>query len=92
MRYGIYDKQDNLWLGENEAKDGPAVFDEGEFGQWARQIATVAAQVVRIRAGWEHGRVVVKEFDEGALRKRDEVPLRSTNAKVLEKLERGTIV
>jgi hypothetical protein len=96
--WGIYDTQDHLWLGSNDAGTGPKVFAEDEvvngtpLGADALIIARIAAQVGDVRAGWKTGRSQPREYHGQATKLRDEVPLKDTTANVLRKMENGSII
>ena len=88
--YGMYDTQDNCWLGDDT---GPKVFtieDSAKAnGLPHRLLAQIAAQMVEVQLGYTPGRVEVREFNTPNLRLRDQVQTRMTPLEALIKLENG---
>lgn len=81
MKYGIYDNDDHVWLGNNDTETGPKLFDD-------HRLAMVARDVVRLQLGViDVGRIVVREFTETHMVKRDEVPLKMDTHTALSILE-----
>ena len=77
--YGIYDTQDNMWLGD---EFGPKRFDD-------YLIARIAAQVVEDQVFGTNlgGRYVAKAIPEAAYTKRDDVTLKRTTLESLTRIE-----
>jgi hypothetical protein len=86
--YGMYDTQDNCWLGD---ETGPRVFtieDSAKAnGMPHRLMAQIAAQMVEVQLGYTPGRVQVREYDVKNLRLRDQVETQCTPLEALIKLE-----
>ncbi len=85
MKYGLYDTQDHLWLGENDDGTIPKLYEDYE-------IAVVTARVIDAQLDWEPGRTRAKEFADGPLRLRDSVDTKRTALEALEGLESGKIL
>lgn len=85
MEYGILDTQDNCWMGDNDAGDGPRLFDD-------EAIARVAAQVMDVQLGWKTGRCRAKEFNADSLRLRDKVDAKMDGLTALDGLESGRFI
>lgn len=88
MTYGIYDTQDDCWLGENETGTGPKTFDDPKVARLAAEIAAIQLGLPR---GEKAGRIVVRPYDGSGTVLKDEVPTKDTPLNVLRKLERGVI-
>lgn len=93
-RFGIYDTQDNLWMGDDK---GPKLFCEGEQlenghvvnAEEAELFARAAAVLVDVQLRQQPGRTMAMPYEDGPLRLRDEkVPAMST-LEALERYERG---
>ena len=88
--YGMYDTQDNCWLGD---ETGPKVFTVEDSaranGLPHRLMAQIAAQMVEVQLGYTPGRVQVREFNAPNLRLRDQVETQMTPLEALIKLESG---
>jgi hypothetical protein len=88
-RYGLYDTKDNLWLGGD---DGPKSFGEGDV------FARICSEVVGHTVGWSDDpdsihRVEVRELPEGGpWSKHDEIKKVMTEAEVLKRKERGSLL
>lgn len=82
MKLGIYDIQDDCWLGVNDKGTGPKTFDDPELAEVAREVACK-------QLGWPYSRLVIQPFVEAVLVEKDEVPTKMTTAKALRKLEEG---
>ena len=82
MKYGILDTQDNTWLGDD---GGPKLFDKF----WT---ARIAAQVWEMQCfGTDQGaRFKAQEFEMGQLHKKDEIPIRMSGAKAIQRIEGRT--
>jgi hypothetical protein len=76
-KWGVYDEQDELWLGTAE---GPLRYDEQDV---ARAVAEAAVRM----SGWPSTRVRVREIDRIAHRKLREMVI--TPLEVLKRVEGG---
>jgi hypothetical protein len=102
-RYGLYDTKDNLWLGGD---DGPKSFGEGDVlpngkvldDNGAYVFARICSEVVGHTVGWSDDpdsihRVEVRELPEGGpWSKHDEIKKVMTEAEVLKRKERGSLL
>lgn len=81
MRYGIYDTQDKVWIGDS---GGPAVFDDPVF-------ARAAAQVAECRlTGTDLGcRMVARAMPDDISKKRDELSTLMSTGEALDQIENG---
>lgn len=77
--FGIYDKKDDCWLGNNE---GPKLFD-------TELKARLAARILAGQLGWSPTRLVAEEFEEEDLQYKDDVQTERSAEEWLEGLERG---
>lgn len=79
MAWGIFDTQDDLWIGDD---NGPRVFEE-EF------IAKVAAQVVsdQVLGTDLVDRFQAREIEDREWRKRDEITVKRTTLESLQRIE-----
>lgn len=83
IKYGIYDVQDNCWLGTSEEGTGPKTFD-------IKTLAKVASMIAAKRLGIPYTRLEVRPvYQGGAWSIKDELPTRMSTAKALRKLEDG---
>ncbi len=82
MTYGIYDTQDDSWLGDDK---GPKLFTEAEHGADAHLLARAAAQVAETQLTGSDlgGRIVAKEYDRQATLLKDSVGTRMSAAEAL---------
>ena len=90
VKYGIYDTQDNCWLGD---ENGPKLFDrEHELvkrGLPQRTAAQIAAQMTAVQLGYPQTRLVALEFKTQELVLKDSVDTKMTAVEALRKLENG---
>jgi len=90
VSYGIYDTQDNCWIG-NET--GPRVFtreDSAKLNGMPQVLAAkIAAQIWGVQLGYVAGRLRERVFDEKDLQMKDEVPTKMDGLEALKKLESG---
>ena len=90
VEYGIYDTQDNCWLGD---ETGPRLFtieDSKKANGMPHQLmARIAAQMTEVQLGYAMGRLRALEFNKSDLVLKDEVPTKMTALEALVKLENG---
>jgi len=88
--YGIYDTQDDVWLGD---KNGPQVYTRADSekakGLPHETLAKIAAQITGVQLGYAIGRLQAREYNAGDLRLRDEVPTKMSAVNALIRLENG---
>lgn len=80
--YGLYDTQDDCWLGDNK---GPLLYEEED-------LAKVGAQVLDVRLKQAPGRTRAKPFAEESLVKKDEKETFVEAEEAIAKLERGAVI
>lgn len=90
VTYGIYDTQDNCWLGD---ESGPRLFTRAST-EWAKGmpvnlIAKISAQVTGVQMGYAPGRLQAREFNDQNLVLRDKVDTKMTALEALKKIENG---
>jgi hypothetical protein len=81
MKYGVFDTQDNCWLGDDR---GPKLFD-------VLIVARVSAQVTATQLGWSSTRLEGRAYDDSGNVLKDEVQTKMTPAQALRKIERGAL-
>jgi hypothetical protein len=90
VSYGIYDTQDNCWIGD---ETGPRVFTREDSakakGMPHQVLAKIAAMMAEMQLGYKPGRFVAAEFNAENLRLRDSVETKMTPLEALIKLENG---
>ena len=86
MIYGLYDTQDNVWMGD---KAGPRLFDSAkdEFPTLAR----TRAMMVDAQLGQQAGRTQAREWKPAEVRLRDEKPVLRDALAALTLLEGGSL-
>ena len=92
VSYGIYDTQDECWIGDDA---GPRVFTRADSiemnGMPQETIAKLAAQMAGVQLGYVPGRLQPREFHEKELHLRDEIPTKMSAIEALTKLESGKL-
>ena len=90
VKYGIYDTQDNCWLGD---ENGPRLYtleDSKKLKGMPQQLAArIAAQMTAVQLGYPQTRLVAREFKQEELVLRDSVDTKMTAVEALRKLENG---
>jgi len=90
VSYGIYDTQDNCWIGD---ETGPRLFtreDSAKLKGMPQQLAAkIAAQIWGIQLDYASGRLQAVRFNETDLRMKDEVSTKMSGLEALKKLESG---
>jgi len=81
MKYGLWDSQDNLWMGDSA---GPKTYDELD-------IAVIAARVCDARLAWRAGRTIAREYVEAPRRLRDSLDAKMTALAALAGIESGEL-
>ena len=84
-RWGLYDTEDNCWMGDNETYTGPKLFEE--YG-----LARIAAQVMDVQLRQQPGRTKATEFIEQPLRLRDKVNTKMDSLEALKGIESGKLI
>lgn len=80
--YGLYDTQDDCWLGDDQ---GPLFYEEED-------VAKVGAQVLDVRLKQAPGRTRAKPFAEESLVKKDEKETFVGAEEAIAQLEKGTAI
>lgn len=81
--YGLYDTQDDCWLGDDQ---GPLLYEEED-------VAKVSAQVLDVRLKQAPGRTRAKPFAaEESLVKKDEKETFMEAEEAIARLEKGTAI
>ena len=78
-KWGLYDTKDNCWLGDS---DGPKLFDD-------ESLAQIACRVIDVQTKTPAGRTRARIFNEGPLKKKDEVKIYRSGEDAIERLESG---
>src|SRR5271163_2391180 len=90
VSYGIYDTQDNCWIGDDT---GPKLFSRESSaeanGMPQELMARIAAQMIGVQLGYALGRLQCVVFKGEELQMKDEVPTKMTAIEALIKLEEG---
>ena len=91
VKYGIYDTQDNCWLGD---ENGPRLYDlelsKKMKGMPQQLAARIAAQMTEVQLGYTPGRLRAVEFkNQDSLVLKDSVDTKMTAVAALRKLENG---
>jgi hypothetical protein len=84
MIYGMYDTQDNLWMGD---ENGPILFDSEKDPD--PKIAQVRAQMLDTQLGQHPGRTRAREWQPAPVTLRDEKPVVLDPLEALVRLEEG---
>lgn len=79
MKLGLWDSQDNCWLGN---EDGPLAYEDLE-------LARLSQEVVRVRLRWAMGRIKVQPLDPMATKRKDELEYKLSTEEALRRLEEG---
>lgn len=79
QKWGLYDTKDDCWLGGDE---GPKTFDDEDLAQ-------VACRIIDVQAKRPAGRTRARVFNEGPLRKKDEIAIYRSGEDAIERLESG---
>ena|ERR1700675_2775829 len=90
VSYGIYDTQDNCWIGDDK---GPKLFTREDSakakGMPQQVMARIAAMMAEMQLGYAPGRFQAAEFHAQDLRLKDSVDTKMTPLEALIKLENG---
>lgn len=94
IEYGIYDTQDDCWLGD---ENGPRLFtledSKKANGMDTRIMAQIAAQMTEVQLGYSKdgmaGRLRAKEFNLREVKLKDEMPTTMTALEALVIVEGG---
>lgn len=81
MQYGLYDTEENAWMGTDE---GPLLFD-GEIDE----LAHVRARMVDAQLVWPAGRTRPMEWVPQELHRKDEIPVKREALEAYIGLEEG---
>jgi hypothetical protein len=88
--YGIYDTQDDCWLGDD---NGPRLYDrvisEKLNGMPQQLAARIAAQMTAVQLGYPQTRLIARVYDGSGTKLRDSVDTKMTAVEALRKLENG---
>jgi hypothetical protein len=79
MKFGLYDSEDNVWMGN---EDGPLLYGE-------ERLAKVSAMVTDRCLHQPQGRTRAIPFDVKSVKLRDTVPLLETPVDAIAQIEEG---
>lgn len=83
MTYGIYDSEDNCWLGVNATNDGPKTFED-------KMLARCAAEIASIQLGYMPNRLKERLYNTPvSLRFKDEISTKMSPLEALQRKEDG---
>ena len=82
--WGVWDTQDQCWLGTNAAGTGPKVFDYLD-------VARVAAQLVGVQMGWPPKRTEARRYDGSGTKLKDELAMKMGTREALKKVQDGQL-
>lgn len=92
MIYGLYDTEDNVWLGDEK---GPYLFDTKNDPAAPMGIAVpfkkVRAHMADAQLGWPVGRTEAREWLPREVRHRDSVDVKRDALEAVEMLEEGKL-
>ena len=79
MKYGIYDTQDNCWMGDD---NGPLLYEDELFTR-------LAAQAMDKVLGWDLGRCRMKVYDGTGDKHKDNVERVMSTLDAIKEMEDG---
>lgn len=91
VTYGIYDTQDNCWIGDDK---GPILYTR-DFAMTAGKgmpqelLARMSAQITCVQMGWAPTRLRALEFTPQELHLKDEIPVKMSGVEAIRRAENG---
>lgn len=88
MIYGLYDTEDNVWLGDEK---GPMLFDTNTDPLPGEPGCKVRAMMCDAQLKWKFGRTEAREWHPAEVRHRDSVDIKRDALTALTMLEEGRL-